>query len=133
MPTEISPLPLRAALPICPRLPRRLRHHRRRPDPDGPQPSQEESAHQGPGRSEEHTSELQSLRHLACRPRSPLFPYAPLSRSALAPHDAYATTDDDPTRMVPNPAKKKAHTKVLAARARYDRALTGLPQMIGTR
>ena len=33
-------------------------------------------------------------------------------------HDAYATTDDDPTRMVPNPAKKKAHTKVLAARAR---------------
>jgi len=41
----------------------------------------------------------------------------------LDSHDAYATTDDDPTRMVPNPAKKKAHTKVLAARARYDRAL----------
>jgi len=36
----------------------------------------------------------------------------------LDSHDAYATTDDDPTRMVPNPAKKKAHTKVLAARAR---------------
>jgi transposase len=41
----------------------------------------------------------------------------------LDSHDAYPTTDDDPTRMVPNPAKKKAHTKVLAARARYDRAL----------
>jgi transposase len=41
----------------------------------------------------------------------------------LDSHDAYATTDDEPTRMVPNPAKKKAHTKVLAARARYDRAL----------
>ena len=41
----------------------------------------------------------------------------------LDSHDAQATTDDDPTRMVPNPAKKKAHTKVLAARARYDRAL----------
>jgi hypothetical protein len=41
----------------------------------------------------------------------------------LDSHDAYATTDDDPTRMVPNPAKKKAHTNVLAARARYDRAL----------
>jgi hypothetical protein len=41
----------------------------------------------------------------------------------LDSHDAYATTDDDPTRLVPNPAKKKAHHQVLAARARYDRAL----------
>jgi len=41
----------------------------------------------------------------------------------LDSHDAYATTDDDPTRLVPNPAKKKAHKHVLAARARYDRAL----------
>jgi transposase-like protein len=41
----------------------------------------------------------------------------------LDSHDAYATTQDDPARMVPNPAKKKAHTKVLAARARYERAL----------
>jgi hypothetical protein len=38
----------------------------------------------------------------------------------LDSHDAYATTDDDPTRLVPNPAKKKAHQQVLAARARYD-------------
>jgi hypothetical protein len=41
----------------------------------------------------------------------------------LDSHDAYATTDDDPTRLVPNPAKKKAHKQLLAARARYDRAL----------
>jgi len=41
----------------------------------------------------------------------------------LDSHDAYATTDDDPTRLVPNPAKKKAHRVVLAARARYERAL----------
>jgi hypothetical protein len=41
----------------------------------------------------------------------------------LDSHDAYATTDDDPTRLVPNPAKKKAHQQVLATRARYERAL----------
>jgi hypothetical protein len=41
----------------------------------------------------------------------------------LDSHDAYATTEDDPTRMVPNPLKKKAHKQLLAARARYDRAL----------
>src|SRR5680860_1392317 len=43
----------------------------------------------------------------------------------LDSHDAYATTDDDSARLVPNPAKKKAHKKVLAARARYERALAG--------
>src|ERR1035441_2997124 len=32
-------------------------------------------------RSEEHTSELQSLRHLVCRSRAPLFPYTTLFRS----------------------------------------------------
>jgi Transposase protein len=41
----------------------------------------------------------------------------------LDSHDAYATTDDDPTRLVPNPAKKKAHQQVLTVRARYDRIL----------
>jgi hypothetical protein len=41
----------------------------------------------------------------------------------LDSHDAYATTDDDPRRLVPNPAKKKAHWQVLAARAGYERAL----------
>jgi hypothetical protein len=33
----------------------------------------------------------------------------------LNSHDAYATTQDDPTRLVPNPEKKKAHQQVLAA------------------
>jgi len=33
----------------------------------------------------------------------------------LDSHDAYATTEDDPTRMVPNPGKKKAHKRLLAA------------------
>jgi hypothetical protein len=41
----------------------------------------------------------------------------------LDSHDAYATTTDDPTRLVPNPAKKKAHQQVLTSRARYERAL----------
>ena len=41
----------------------------------------------------------------------------------LDSHDAYATTDDDPARFVPNPAKKKAHKRLLAARARHDRGL----------
>ena len=40
----------------------------------------------------------------------------------LDSHDSYAVTDDDPDRLVPNPAKKKAHQHVLAARARLDRA-----------
>jgi hypothetical protein len=41
----------------------------------------------------------------------------------LDSHDAYATTDDDPTRLVPNPDKKKAHKQLLTARGRHDRAL----------
>jgi hypothetical protein len=41
----------------------------------------------------------------------------------LDSHDTYATTEDDPTRMVPNPAKKKAHQRALAARAGYERAV----------
>jgi len=41
----------------------------------------------------------------------------------LDSHDAYATTEDDPERMVPNPAKKKAHQRLLAARASYERAV----------
>jgi hypothetical protein len=34
----------------------------------------------------------------------------------LDSHNAYATTAADPIRLVPNPAKKKAHQQVLAAR-----------------
>jgi hypothetical protein len=41
----------------------------------------------------------------------------------LDSHDAYATNRGRPAPLVPNPAKKKAHRVVLAARARYDRAL----------
>ena len=38
----------------------------------------------------------------------------------LDSHDSYAASDDDPDRMVPNPAKKKAHKAVLAARVRHE-------------
>ncbi|MET3808954.1 putative transposase [Arthrobacter sp. UYEF3] len=41
---------------------------------------------------------------------------------ALDSHDAYASTDDDAERSVPNPAKKKAYQQVLAARARHAQA-----------
>ncbi|WP_427017471.1 putative transposase [Pseudarthrobacter sp. P1] len=34
----------------------------------------------------------------------------------LDSHDAYASTDEDPERMVPHPAKKKAYQRVVAAR-----------------
>ncbi|MDJ0358467.1 putative transposase [Paenarthrobacter sp. PH39-S1] len=51
----------------------------------------------------------------------------------LDSHDAYGSTDDDPHRSVPNPAKKEAYKTVLAARARYqqvsaqtDTAMLGL-------
>src|ERR1039458_9616001 len=52
-----------------------------------------------PHRSEEHTSELQSLRHLVCRlfflmirrpPRSTLFPYTTLFRSPTSPRESLA-------------------------------------------
>ncbi len=39
----------------------------------------------------------------------------------LDAHHAYASSDDDPARLVPNPAKRAAHLDVAAARARYDR------------
>src|SRR5262245_57649784 len=55
----------------------------------------------GDFRSEEHTSELQSLRHLVCRllppPSSPLFPYTTLFRSRhQPPHRAAAWRVDWP-------------------------------------
>ena len=40
----------------------------------------------------------------------------------LDAHDSYAAGDDDPDRLVPNPAKKRAYQAVLAARARHDAA-----------
>lgn len=39
----------------------------------------------------------------------------------LDSHDSYAVRDDDAERMVPNPGKKTAHQRVLAARARLGR------------
>ncbi|MDQ6738804.1 MAG: helix-turn-helix domain-containing protein [Actinomycetota bacterium] len=50
------------------------------------------------------------------------FRYARI-RFALDSHDAYTSTDDDPERSVPNPAKRKAYQKVLAAKTRYEKAL----------
>ncbi|WP_211882351.1 helix-turn-helix domain-containing protein [Pseudarthrobacter albicanus] len=49
------------------------------------------------------------------------FRYARM-RFSLDSHDAYASTDDDAERSVPNPAKRKAYQQVLAAKARYDKA-----------
>jgi len=40
---------------------------------------------------------------------------------ALDAHDSYTTTVDDPTRMVPNPAKKTTRDTLAAARNRLDR------------
>ncbi|WP_434612884.1 hypothetical protein [Arthrobacter sp. A5] len=50
------------------------------------------------------------------------FRYARM-RFALDSHDAYASTHDDPERSVPNPAKRKAHQTVLAAKTRYQKTL----------
>ncbi len=41
----------------------------------------------------------------------------------LDSHDAYTSADDDPQRSVPNPDKKKAYQKVVAARAHYNQVL----------
>jgi hypothetical protein len=38
----------------------------------------------------------------------------------LDAHDSYAAAQDDPDRLVPNPAKKHAHQQVIAARARHE-------------
>ncbi|WP_434614717.1 putative transposase [Arthrobacter sp. A5] len=50
------------------------------------------------------------------------FRYARI-RFALDSHDAYTSTDDDPERSVPNPAKRKAYQNVLTAKTRYGKAL----------
>jgi transposase len=48
------------------------------------------------------------------------FRYARL-HLGLDSHDSYASTDDDPDRSVPNPAKRAAHKQVQAAYAREQR------------
>lgn len=42
-------------------------------------------------------------------------------RFDLDSHDTYGASDDDPHRLVPNPARQQTHTAVAAARARLDR------------
>src|ERR1035438_25662 len=100
-PPVFSPLPLHDALPIC-----RLRAAQRQvllrglpaPAPGGAGPPVRRA-----GRSKEHTSELQSLRHLVCRllpPCSPLFPYTTLFRSAVSglPSDRFCFEGFPPRR-----------------------------------
>lgn len=50
------------------------------------------------------------------------FRYAQI-RFALDSHDAYTSSDDDPDRSVPNPAKRKAYQQVLVAKTRYEKTL----------
>src|SRR5258705_3646232 len=64
--TEIYTLSLHDALPIYSPNHGQLRRRRRQHDQPGRQPSGLERG-QRSNRSEEHTSELQSLRHLVCR------------------------------------------------------------------
>src|ERR1039458_5314437 len=63
----------------------------------------------GSTRSEEHTSELQSLRHLVCLlrlpPRSTLFPYTTLFRSQDIPRTA--TPAPAPTPASPSPTARR--------------------------
>src|SRR5262245_31177466 len=86
--------------------------------PRAPQPSQIASG----SRSEEHTSELQSLRHLVCRlllrlrPRSTLFPYTTLFRSARATPCWLAA---------PAPASARGRTRTTPA---SNRCRNGAPQ-----
>src|SRR3712207_8053556 len=72
--TEIYPLSLHDALPICPGGELPVRDHRaergrgRRAGPaPGPAGGAVLVAEDHPGRSEEHTSELQSRQYLVCR------------------------------------------------------------------
>src|ERR1035438_1493149 len=87
--SDIYTLSLHDALPIC-AASLKEEHHDELPD-NVPRQGCPKGA---PARSEEHTSELQSLRHLVCRlfflmirrpPISTLFPYTTLFRSALPP------------------------------------------------
>src|ERR1035438_2954299 len=83
---EIYPLSLHDALPIC--FPNTI-YGRPGRDEEIEKIKQSIQAAGRVGRSEEHTSELQSLRHLVCRlllrsdRRSTLFPYTTLFRSAF--------------------------------------------------
>src|ERR1035441_1296648 len=60
-------------------------------------------------RSEEHTSEIQSLRHIVCRrpPGSPLFPYPPLFRSERCGECGRESEPDSARRYGKNRLAKK--------------------------
>src|ERR1035438_10156052 len=82
--TEIYTLSLHDALPISVRRLHGAQCDVGQPHRHGQEESQRSSSWRPASRSEEHTSELQSLRHLVCRlllerirrpPRSTLFPY----------------------------------------------------------
>src|SRR4030067_210521 len=86
--TEIYPLPLHDALPIS------LRSTWALPSTGTSLPTAKRACAPFLTRSEEHTSELQSLAYLVCRffflrirqpPRSTLFPYTTLFRSRCDP------------------------------------------------
>lgn len=49
---------------------------------------------------------------------------------ALDAHDSYTATDDDPNRMVPNPAKKTTRDTVNTARNRLDRVQAATDAML---
>src|ERR1035438_9297467 len=82
--TDIYPLSLHDALPICNVEDAEGLGVRGQRISDALEQGVEPLEH-GPIRLEEHTSELQSLRHLVCRlPTSTLFPYTTLFRSATS-------------------------------------------------
>src|ERR1035438_2205229 len=72
-------------------------------------------------RSEEHTSELQSLRHLRRPPRSPLFPSTPLFRS-IHPWSCAIS----PSSATPPAARRSSPNQCLSAAAGSDRKSTRL-------
>src|ERR1035438_2583509 len=103
-PTEIYPLSLHDALPISYRGRGRGSGRGLRPGP-----ARRRRVRPRLSRSEEHTSELQSLRHLVCRlllvrswrpPRSTLFPYTTLFRSLTAGVVGALVEDSGPVLLV---------------------------------
>src|ERR1035438_4793019 len=83
MPTDFYSLSLHDALPISRPGDRQRGAEAEEEDGVVPHGACASIAEGGLKRSEEHTSELQSLRHLVCRPISTLFPYTTLFRSPV--------------------------------------------------
>ncbi|MDN5751235.1 MAG: hypothetical protein L0H64_22480, partial [Pseudonocardia sp.] len=48
----------------------------------------------------------------------------------LDSHDSYSTSDDDPGRSVPNPARRATYARVVAAREAYERAVAQADQAL---